>query len=154
MLITTSSQFKIIVLNRNNFLSFFVVVVVVEVYHGWNFVCWINIGMIMDNSFFIPWLSSLDFQVTINNKARFMIFFINIFPSFYHFLGLFVICFSLKFSPSSLQKINSQLYIFLIIIHVVFYYIFPGSFLKVSKHSIKVFLKKISWSLYLHILFL
>ena len=98
--------------------------------------------MIMDNSIIIPWLSSLDFQVTINNKARFMIFFINIFPSFYHFLGLFVICFSLKFSPSSLQKINSQLYIFLIIIHVVFYYIFPGSFLKVSKHSIKVFLKK------------
>ena len=39
----------------------------VEVYCGW-----INIGMIMDNSFIIPWLSFLDFQVTINNKARFM----------------------------------------------------------------------------------
>ena len=34
--------------------------------------------MIMDNSIIIPWLSSLDFQVTINNKGRFMIFFINI----------------------------------------------------------------------------
>ena len=32
----------------------------------------------MDNSFNIPWLSSLYFQVTINNKARFMIFLINI----------------------------------------------------------------------------
>ena len=104
----------------------------------------------MDNSFFIPWLSSLDFQVTINNKARFMIFFINIFPSFYHFLGLFVICFSLKFSPSSLQKINSQLYIFLIIIHVVFYYIFSGSFLEVSRHSIKSFSKKKFLEVYIY----
>ena len=50
----------------------------VEVFRGWNFVCWINIGMITDNSFIIPWLSSLDFQVIINIKAKFMIFLINI----------------------------------------------------------------------------
>ena len=71
LLISTFLQLKIIVLNRNNFLSTFLFF---EVYCGWNFVCWINIGMIINNSFIIPWLSSLDFQVTINNKVRFMIF--------------------------------------------------------------------------------
>ena len=92
MLISTSSQLKIIALNRNNFLSTFF-------FFGWSlilFVGEINIGMIMDNSFIIPWLSSLEFQDTINNKARFMIFLLIFWTAKY--LSLFrVICYLFNF---------------------------------------------------------
>ena len=92
MLISTSSQLKIIALNRNNFLSTFF-------FFGWSlilFVGEINIGMIMDNSFTIPWLSSLEFQDTINNKARFMIFLLIFWTAKY--LSLFrVICYLFNF---------------------------------------------------------
>ena len=88
----------------------------VEVYRDWNFVCWINIGMIMDNSFIISWLSSLNFQVTINNKARFTNFLINMLnvqvsiiasksklPNFF----VFFFCFSF-FQGVSLSFQNAQ----------------------------------------------
>ena len=52
--------------------------------------------MIIDNSFIVPWLSYLDFQNTINNKARFLIFFINILNVQVSIM-LFVICLILFF---------------------------------------------------------
>ena len=45
----------------------------------------------MDNSFIVPWLSYLYFQNNINNKARFLIFFINILNVQVSIM-LFVIC--------------------------------------------------------------
>ena len=109
--ISTSSQLKFIVLNRNNFLSTFFFF---EVYRGWNFVCWINIGMIMDNSFIIPWILYLDFQVTINNKVRFMIFIINILNvqvSIIVSKSKLPILLVLSFSPQKKKKMSWSLYL-------------------------------------------
>ena len=64
----------------------------------------------MDNSFIISGLSSLNFQVIINNKARFMVFLINILN-----VQAFIIA-----SKSKLPN-----------------FFFLGSFLEVTKHSIK-----------------
>ena len=118
-------------------------------------------GMIMDNSFIIPWISSLDFQITINNKARFMnfllIFWTFKYLSFFRVISFLFFCFSLKFSPSLLQKMNSQFCF--IYYSCCFLLFFTWSFHEVLKHLIKqyslnwVFLKKIPWSLYLHIWF-
>ena len=84
--------------------------------------------MIMDNSFIIPWLSSLDFQVTINNKDRFMIFLINI-------LNVQV---SIITSKSKLPYI----YIYIYIIEFPWGFVtFNQTILLVSSFSPKKFLK-------------
>ena len=73
-----------------------------------------------------------------NNKARFMIFFfINILNVQISIFFFRVICFSLKFSLSSLQKINSQFFLLML-----FFTIFLGTFLEVLKHLIKKFSQK------------
>ena len=110
LLISISSQLKIIVLNRNNFLSTFVF------WLKFNFVCWINIGMIIDSCFIIPWLSSKKFQDTINNKARFMIFLLIFWTSKYLFffrviclILFFFLLFMFFFSPGvSLRFRNTR----------------------------------------------
>ena len=112
----------------------------------------------MDNSYIIPWLLFLDFQVTKSNKARFMIFFlINILNIQISIIFLRVIFFSLKFSPSSVQKINSNFcfcflffFVFFFLIHVVFYYFFKGVSLRFWSTRSKIFLTKKFLEVYIY----
>ena len=112
--------------------------------------------MITNNSFIIPWLSSLNFEVTVNNKVRFMIFLLIFWTSKY--LSFFrVICYFFFSQIQSLLASKNNFPIFFIIIHVVFYYFFSefyyyscrffiiffsGCFIEVPKHSIKSFSQK------------
>ena len=88
----------------------------------------------MDNSFIIPWLSSLNFQDTINNKASFMIFLINI-------LNVQI---SIIASKSKLPYIHTYIYIYIYIYFIEFPWGFVTlnqTILLVSSFSPKKFLK-------------
>ena len=93
----------------------------------------------MDNSYIIPWLLFLDFQVTKSNKARFMIFFlINILNIQISIIFLRVIFFfsqiqSLFTSKNKFQILFCFVFYFLIfllffLIHVVLNYFFVREF--------------------------
>ena len=95
----------------------------------------------MDNCFIILWLSSLDFQVTISNKARFMIFFfINILNVQVSIIILRLFVFLSNSVPLCFKK-YSQFFFFLFMLFFTIFFFLELSLRFWSTRS-KNFLKK------------